>query len=242
MITRPLSDEQLQLAESLGLDTHVQPAIVTESRKEWAGLEALLQHPDYPILAFTSRNAVIALKSCAGNSRELLKKKRVYAVGEKTASELQLLGCEPLLPDQSDGTGLAKKIANDLLTGSFTGKPGVLHLCGNRRRNEFRQFLEGSEIDVRDVVVYQTRLLKMQFNSVQKDAVLFYSPSAIESFRKSGGFEHPAHQSAELFAIGHTTGEELSAETARTVHISPEANSEQFLHFTAQILSLQRFN
>jgi len=182
------------------------------------------------------------LRFYPGSSRELLKQKRVYAVGEKTASELNSLECEPLLPVQADGTGLAKKITEDLLSGSFTGKPGVLHLCGNRRRNEFRQFLEGSGIEVRDVVVYQTRLLKMLFGSQVKDALLFFSPSAIESFRKSGGFEHPAHQSAELFAIGQTTGEELSVETGRTVHVSPAPNCEQFLRFTAQILSSQRSN
>ena len=240
VITRQISSEDQQLAERLKLTIHVKPAIETRPRLDWSDVETILINPDYPIFAFTSRNAVRALNSYPKGGQTLLNGKRVYAVGSKTAAELRKLGCDPLLPDQCDGSGLAKKITEELLGCSHSRIPGVLHLCGNMRRNEFRDYLEGSGIDVRDLVVYRTILLPMNFDTIPKDALLFYSPSAIESFRKSGGFTHPSHQHSELFAIGHTTAEELSIETGRHVHVSPQTDSKELLRFTAEILISQK--
>lgn len=240
VITRQISREEQELAESLKLAIHVTPAIETHPRLDWSDVETTLRNPDYPIIAFTSHNAVHALNSYPEGGHTLLKGKRVYAVGGKTAAELKKLGCNPLLPDQFDGSGLAKKITEELLHGSHDEPSGVLHLCGNMRRNEFRDYLEGSGIDVRDLVVYRTILLPMNFEPTPKDALLFYSPSAIQSFRKSGGFAHPSHQHSELFAIGHTTAEELSIETGRHVHVSPKTDSRELLRFTAEILVSQK--
>ena len=66
-------------------------------------------------------------------------------------------------------------------------------------------------------------------------AMLFYSPSAVQAYRKSGGFQK--QPLPELFAIGPTTAEELSIESGKHVHISPEPDTEVFLRFVAQILS-----
>lgn len=239
LITRQVSDEELSLAKQLGLTPHVQPAIAIEPRREWSDLPDLISHEDSPLLAFTSRNAVRALKSFPGGASELLRNRTVYAVGNKTASELRSLGCTPILPEQFDGSGLAKKITEDLLQGNSPEPKRVLHLCGNMRRNEFRQFLEGSGMDVRDVVVYRTELVPMTFDAVPKNGLLFYSPSAVHSFRNSGGFTHPSHESSKLFAIGHTTAEELSIETGRDVYIPPVADSSALLRFTASILFSQ---
>ena len=74
----------------------------------------------------------------------------------------------------------------------------------------------------------------MELPNIQFDGILFYSPSAVQAFRNSGGFMNTAL--TELFAIGETTAEELSIESGKHVHISPEPNTEKYLRFVAQTL------
>ena len=67
------------------------------------------------------------------------------------------------------------------------------------------------------------------------DGVLFYSPSAVQAFRQSGGFRNPKNL-PELFAVGPTTAEELSIESGQHVHISPEPDTEEFLELVGRVL------
>jgi uroporphyrinogen-III synthase len=158
----------------------------------------------------------------------------VYAVGNKTAEGFEGSGIEALVPEQEDGIGLAKKITSDFLNTPDLHNATVLHFCGDKRRDEFRQYLENSKINVRDVVVYNTILNNMNLPDRQYEAILFFSPSAVQAYRNSGGFAAPS--SAELFAIGNTTAEELSIESGRHVHVSPVPDTEVLLQFVAYVL------
>lgn len=235
MVTRPLSSEQIRFAEKLNLSVTVEPSIEIRYRENWDELKSQLQNTASKLFAFTSQSGVEAFRRYSETTRELIPGQHVYAVGSKTAEALIKIGHIPITPDQHDGTGLAKKIKNDLSQNPDSKEKTVLHFCGNKRREEFRQFLEGSGIQVRDVVVYQTVLKKMTLNLNGIDGILFYSPSAVQAFRKSGGFN--AGSNPELFAIGQTTGSELSIESGKHVHISPKANTKTFLTYVSQILT-----
>jgi len=235
LVTRDLSDEQLKLCETLGLNVSIEPAIRIQYRQNWQPVHDIIDSTRKFILAFTSQSGVQAYQNylqTGGHSTTPLK---IYAVGEKTAGAIAKNGFAPTIPDMQNGVGLAKKITDDFLNDQNLLGATVLHFCGNRRRDEFRQFLKDSKISVRDVVVYETILEEMDLNKLSVDGILFYSPSAVQAFRDSGGFE--SELTAELFAIGHTTGEELSIESGKHVHISPEPNTERFLEFVAQILN-----
>lgn len=234
LVTRPLNDEQVELGNKLGMSITVEPAIQIKYRRDWQPLHDLVSSNRKIVLAFTSRSGVIAFQNylqITGNEAHF---EKMYAVGEKTAEALTEIGYEPIIPNQHDGVGLARKITDDLLSDPGLCDSIVVHLCGNRRRDEFRQFLEGSDINVKDVVVYETILNRMDLKQLQTDGILFYSPSAVQAFRNSGGFE--SGLSAELFAIGRTTAEELSIESGKHVHISPESNTTTFLTFVSKIL------
>ena len=235
MVTRKLSSEQLNLCENLGLNVKVEPAIQIRYRQEWNTVHDLIESNRKFVIAFTSQSGVKAYQDYLTGSDRSNRPLKIYAVGEKTAEALVSLGLNPIIPEQQNGVGLAKKITDDFLTDSILPGATVLHFCGNRRRDEFRQFLEGSKINVRDVVVYETIPEQMDLNHLSVDGILFYSPSAVQAFRDSGGFE--SELSAELFAIGRTTAEELSIESGKHVHISPEPKTERFLNFVAQILN-----
>ena len=234
LITRELTDEQLQFADDLGLDVTVEPAIRFEFRKKWSSVVNSIEGAESPIFAFTSQNGVNALEKLMEQGYTPPVNVVFYAVGEKTASALQELGYTAIVPELSYGEQLGEKIAADLKQSGLMDA-SVFHFCGNRRREELRQTLEKSDINIKDLVVYKTIINQMNINGDDAEAVLFYSPSAVEAFRKSGGFRDG--NLPELFAIGHTTAQELSIESGRNVHVSPNTNTEDFLAFTSRVLS-----
>ncbi len=238
LVTRELTDTQIKKAEELGLQVTIEPAIDIEFRDDWFALETILKNIKKPVFAFTSRNGVEAFNRFKSSGTKFPDDIRVYAVGNRTAAALEEYGLKPIVADQQDGTGLAKKITDDFLADTELNDATVLHFCGDKRRDEFRQYLEQSKIKVRDMVVYKTILKPMNLPDINPDAILFYSPSAVQAYRESGGFI--SKTSAELFAIGNTTAEELSIESGRHVHISPEPDTETLLTFTAQVLGMAK--
>ena len=234
LVTRELTDEQLHLADDLGLEVTVEPAIRFEFRKNWSSVVSSIEEAESPIFAFTSQNGVKALQKLMEQGYTPPGNVVLYAVGEKTASALQEIGFTAVVPELNYGEQLGEKIASDLIQSGLKGAT-VFHFCGNRRREEMRQTLEESGIDVKDLVVYETILNHMNIKGIDAEGVLFYSPSAVEAFRKSGGFK--SDNPPELFAIGHTTAQEVSIESGRNVHVSPETNTEDFLTFTSRVLN-----
>jgi uroporphyrinogen-III synthase len=233
LVTRELTDEQMQIADDLGLDVTVEPAIRFEFRKKWSSVVSSIEKAESPIFAFTSQNGVKALQILLAQGYKIPGNVVFYAVGEKTAHALQELGYTAVVPEMSYGEQLGEKIASDLKQSGLKNAT-VFHFCGNRRREEMRQVLEESGINIKDLVVYETILNPMNLEGTDADGILFYSPSAVEAFRKSGGFLED--KLPELFAIGHTTAQELSIESGRNVHVSPNTNTEDFLAFTSRVL------
>ena len=115
----------------------------------------------------------------------------------------------------------------------LNNKPDIIHWCGNRRRDELGDQLKEAGFRYFDFEVYQTELNNIRIPEVKTDAILFYSPSAVEAFRRSGGFDRNL---PELIAIGSTTGEALSLESGKHVHIPSEPSTEALLELAAEIL------
>lgn len=237
-VTRELSEEQIEYAEDLGLNVVIEPAIEIEFREDWFAIEMTFKSSKKPVLAFTSQNGVKALEFFQSTGGQIPEKAIFYAVGKKTAEALENLGFDAIVPDHQDGIGLAQKIAEDFSKMKDSEKPTVLHFCGDKRRDEFRQFLSDSDVHVRDMVVYNTILKSMRLPNHKTDGILFYSPSAVQAFRDSGGLRNK--NLPELFAIGETTAEELSIETGKHVHVSPEPNTKDLLEHVADVLNKEK--
>lgn len=233
LVTRELSDEQLSLAERMGLKVIIEPAIRFEFRDDWNTVRKAISSAELPLFAFTSQNGVKGFERLLDAGYRLPEGVVFYAVGGKTSDALKELGFHALTPELHYGENLGQKIVEDI---GQTGIKGltVFHFCGNRRREEMRQVLESSGVNVRDLVVYKTILNGMHLEKSKPDAVLFYSPSAVEAYRNSGGFRQD--RKPELFAIGQTTARELSIESGRHVHVSPKPDTDEFLKFVAQVL------
>ncbi len=237
LVTRDLDDEQVAFANAIGLNPVMVPSIDITFRDNWVSVERVLADRERSVFAFTSQNGVKAFERFQSAGIELPKDIDVFAVGEKTAEALADLGYKAQVSDQQNGIGLGNLIIEEY-NSVAPGEVTVIHFCGDKRRDEMRQILHKSGIDSKDVVVYQTELKKMHIPERQFEGVLFYSPSAVQAFRASGGFR--ADVTAELFAIGTTTAEELSIETGRHVHVSPTPKTEEFLKYVAEVLGASK--
>ncbi|MEX0648952.1 MAG: uroporphyrinogen-III synthase [Balneolaceae bacterium] len=239
MVTRELTDEQIALAENIGLNVFVQPAIEIHFRNDWLSVQTAIQKAERPVFVFTSRNGAKAFQRFLMAGVEVPPGSKFYAVGKKTAEEFHETGITPIVPDEQYGAELAKLIISDL-DNSEKENTTILHFCGDKRREELRQILSQADLHVKDIVVYETRLKHVTLPAEKPDAILFYSPSAVQSFRNSGGFESGSLPG--LFAIGNTTAEELSIASGKHVYVSPEPSTEIFLKFTADILNEKASN
>ena len=237
LVTRDLSDDQLSLAGRLGLNVLTEPAISVDFRNDWLAVQNAVEQSEPVIFVFTSQNGVHALAHFMRAGIKIPESVTVYAVGSKTQKSLHESGFTDVkTPPEQNGVGLAHLIIDDILKNADLKNAKVLHFCGDKRRDELRQFLTEADISVKDIVVYSTKLKKMSLPDLSSlEGILFYSPSSVQAFRLSGGF-HQAEVLPELFAIGPTTAEELSIESGKHVHISPQPDTDVFLRFVGRVL------
>gem|GEM_PF-313511 len=236
LITRELTDSQRSLADEHGLSVTEEPALTIEFRSNWISVQRILDESKKVVFAFTSQNGVKAFDQFRQAGVKFPDDVSAYAVGGKTAEALHEIGFENIsTPSQQDGVGLAHLIIDDVLKAPGLKNATVLHFCGDKRRDELRDYLTESDIKIKDIVVYSTKLKRMDLPEGPFNGILFYSPSSVQAFRQSGGFQKYNNQ-PELFAIGQTTAQELSIESGRHVHISPEPDTEVFLRFVKRVL------
>lgn len=235
LITRELTNSQRSLADKLRLRVIEEPALSIDYRSNWLSVQQSVSESYKVVLVFTSQNGVKGFDQFRQAGVQFPQHSPVYAVGNKTAEALQKIGYEEVtVPEKQDGVGLAHKIIDDFLANPVLKDTTVLHFCGDKRRDELRHYLTESEITIKDIVVYKTELNNMELPDSPVDAILFYSPSSVQAFRQSGGFHQP--ELPELFAIGPTTAEDLSIESGKHVHISPDPDTDVFLKFVARVL------
>lgn len=161
---------------------------------------------------FTSRNGVAGCRHALGEMSGRAPSagpSMVYAVGPGTAQEAGF-GDVPVVvpdaPDAYDAIGLAKRILLD------TQITEVIHWCGVRRRPELGERLGAADVLVHEVIVYDTLPeTDIPVPSIKPDAVLFYSPSAVEALFEGGALPQ---WTCPLIAIGNTTADALQSAIA----------------------------
>jgi uroporphyrinogen-III synthase len=101
----------------------------------------------------------------------------------------------------------------------------VIFFCGDQRRNELIDTLKAADIEVNEVIVYQTTLVPQKVDK-KYDGILFFSPSAVKSFFQKN---KPGEQTV-LFAIGDTTANELRQISTNKVVVSSKPDKRNLLH------------
>ncbi len=153
----------------------------------------------------TLENAIIT----GQNTVKALVDKRVqikncFCVGEKTKSLLETHGYKVNVMTNY-GKELAEVIVKEFADEQFT------FFCGNLRRDEVPELLLENNVSFTEVEVYKTVLKPKKFERTF-DGVLFFSPSAVESFTKKNKLEN-----TKAFCIGTTTAAEAEKYTDKII-------------------------
>ncbi|MEN9322688.1 MAG: hypothetical protein RL699_468 [Bacteroidota bacterium] len=165
-------------------------------------------------LIFTSQNAVQAILQHPQVNQ--LKSKNAFAVGMKTKNVLEENGFNVLAY-----TGYAADLAE--IISLIYGKESYTFFCGNLRRDELPKTLSENSVLFNEIEVYETTL-KPQKIKQQPDGILFFSPSAVESYLKLNSLNNEV-----CFCIGETTAEALVKNKIKTIHIAGKPSVEQVI-------------
>ena len=189
--TRKLTSGQRELLLNAGI------ALV---EKDFIAIEPLAfdveNIPQY--LIFTSKNAVKAVLK--HQKLEALKHQKVFCVGSKTKDLLEENGFD-VVETADSGAELGARIMKNYNDKSF------LFFCGKRRHPDLSKMLKKEGVPLEEIEVYNTRLSPVKIDR-NFDGVLFFSPSAVQSFCSENAlFETLA------FCIGDTTAAEVKKNT-----------------------------
>lgn len=206
--TRSLLGDLLKRAATAGLDIEVIPFIEIRHKKE-AELKARLERFSTQSLCaiFTSSHAVESVMDMLpaapkGWTIACLEGATKDVVREHWKEEA-------IVATASDAAGLAQKLEGNEAT--------LVFFCGDLRRNELPDALNKAGRAWEQLVVYET-IAKPQQLDKSYAAVLFFSPSAVQSFFTRNAV--PA--SVLLFTIGRTTAGSIGKDIPNKIIVSPQ--------------------
>jgi len=193
LCTRPVKQTLVAEAAELGIHLEVVPFIDTEPIQDIDVQQEVEQIAlQYATVVFTSMNAV---ESVITMLDQQVPEWNIYCMGNTTANIIREYFGEQAIA----GTGnSAADLADAIIETDETDE--VVFFCGDQRRDELPGKLGEAGIDVNEIVVYKTIPLHKKVEKTYK-AILFFSPSAVDSYFK---LNKPA-EGAVLFAIGQTT-------------------------------------
>ena len=212
--TKILSPKHKEYVASHGIDLSDYNAIEISFRKFAIDLS-------FDNYIFTSQNAVRGFLRAFDNlplpeKRKEALAKPCFCVGQKTAGLLKENSLN-VLKIAKNSQELAVFISKKHKNESF------LFICGNRRRADLPRILKENGVRFEETIAYHTlnnpKKLENSF-----EAVLFYSPSGVQSYSSMNDMSH-----STAFCIGESTARE-AAKFAAQVIISEKQSIESVLH------------
>lgn len=194
----------------------VKPIISKDKRAE---ITSWIMNPHIHHVAFTSANAVYAVKNYGpGDSSPFIPNRDIFCISGRTTSALEpLVSKERIVATAAYGKDLAQKIIEH-------GVKEIVFFCGDRRRDELPAILSDAGIKVHEVVVYETSETPVVITDEVR-GVLFFSPSAVQSFFSANQLK----KDVACFAIGATTADALRDFTDNKVIVSEATSQESIL-------------
>jgi len=166
-------------------------------------------------LIFTSQNAIQSVLQHPKCNE--LKSKNVFSVGIKTKELLTDNGFNVIAY-----TGYASDLAK--IISLIYNKETYTFFCGNLRREVLPNTLKENGIQFNEIEVYETNLTSKKITNIV-DGILFFSPSAVESYLKSNTIKEEM-----CFCIGETTAEALENKKVKNIIIADKPTVEDLIH------------
>lgn len=162
---------------------------------------------------FIAENAIVTSQNAAKiliQSKAVLD--NVFCVGEKT-SALLTQNKYRVVTTADKASLLANYILTNYKNNSF------VFFCGDKRRDELPEILSKNNVAFTEKTIYKTSLNIHKFE-LCFDAVLFFSPSAVQSYVKMNSLKKTI-----AFCIGKTTANEAEKYALKTI-VSKQASIE----------------
>jgi uroporphyrinogen-III synthase len=180
------------------------------------------------MVVFTSMNAVDTVAKYIPAKKTSWK---IFCLGNTTKKMVKkIFGEENICATADSAEQLAEKI-----TGNSSVK-NIVFFCGDRRRNELPDKLKNNGIAVEELIVYKT-IETPRALSKQYDGILFFSPSAVQSFF----LQNSITDTTQVFAIGATTANAAKLFTRQPVIISNKPGKENLVTLAIKHFSKTKF-
>jgi uroporphyrinogen-III synthase len=164
-------------------------------------------------LIFTSQNAAQSI--LLHPKSEELKTKNVFCVGLKTKA---------LLEENGFNVDVYVDYASDLaeIITLIYSKESYTFFSGNLRKETLPKALKAAKVNFNEIQVYETTLTPQKINTAV-DGILFFSPSAVESYLAENKIKNEI-----CFCIGNTTAEALEKIT-RNIIVADQPSVENVI-------------
>lgn len=223
--TRPLPEALIQAVLERGIRIETCSFIETvpiQTIETISEIEAALRMTATVI--FTSQQAVEAV---AAVSDGIFPDWQLYCTGPATANAVK----EHFGEENIDGTARdANSLATLIIERSDSDE--FIFFCGDARRPELPERLQEAGRQVWEIVVYETIPVYQQLHRTYA-GILFYSPSAVESFFRKNTL--PEHCIA--FAIGETTATAIRKFSSNMIVLADSPNKEDLVQKALEIFT-----
>ena len=215
--TRPLNNSSVADAEAAGITIDTISFIETEpirSGELQQRIKLTLQKSATVI--FTSMNAVEAV---AAEQEKTQPAWTIFCIGNTTAHLVKkYFGELSIAGTANSASELAKLIADK------NHIHEAIFFCGDQRRDDLPEMLFNNHVSIEEIIVYHTTAVP---HKVEKsfDGILFFSPSAVESFFGNNKIE----SKTILFAIGNTTANQIKKYADNRIIIASRPGKENLV-------------
>jgi uroporphyrinogen-III synthase len=165
---------------------------------------------------FTSKNAVHAFDQIVNAEVPW----KIFCIGHSTKKSVVKIFGEEKISGVADN---AAALADIILQDPEIRK--VIFFCGKQRREELPAKLNDTEIELEEIVVYETLETPQKISRKNYDGILFFSPSAVKSFFSL----NKINDQIQIFAIGETTAEAIQNHIKRELIISEIPGEENMI-------------
>jgi uroporphyrinogen-III synthase len=220
--TKKLLPSFIEEGSRNGIEIIEQEAIAIHpirSKEKGDEIRTALAETGEQVVVFTSANAVDSVKEYLHlDGKQLMPQWKVYCIWGKTKEALlPLVQEEQIIATAAYGGDLAKKILEHDVE-------EIIFFCGNKRRDELPRILKDAGIKVHEIVVYETEETPVMTTG-KIDAILFFSPSAVQSFF---AVNQPKKDTV-CFAIGNTTADAIKEFGTNKIIVSKETSQVAML-------------
>jgi len=206
--TKSLRQETHDTASLYDIEIDELPFISTEPIKDEDLKNKLRGFLQQNITAvFTSKNATLAFLQIVNAEVSW----KIFCIGQSTKKSVAKVFGEEKISGTADN---ALQLADVILQDAEIKK--VIFFCGKQRRKDLPAKLGLAEIEVEEIVVYETFETPQKISRKNYDGILFFSPSAVKSFFSL----NKINNLTQIFAIGKTTAHTIRQHVNRELKIA----------------------